>query len=199
MNTEPTRPAKANAPTAGATLRLLASRAVAAFQAPAGLDHNQIVRIFVRLLLTFCVRTFACIPAAALTEAGPTTAPALSVTRLRLCPNTRRSWVPVVTQENCTCQTATRRAALCGSSTPTIPNNHASETNQTGQASQPVIGGTPGLPPAHSSNHPNPAPTTRVTLVASAGWTGLRTGGPSTTASTVAAAPTRCPALSGGF
>lgn len=181
-----------------------------------GLDQIGVLRTFVRVLSGGCVRTASCILVAAVTEAGPTTASAQSVTRLRLCPNTRRSWVPVVTQENYTCPTNLGRAALCGSSTPTYPNN---STSLTGAVTTDVTAGTQDLPLDLYRNHRHQAPITLASLTGQptpkaqavltrlsasknlTDWalTGPRCGGRSTSAPTVVVAPIRCRVLTGGF
>lgn len=82
----------------------------------------QSVRTFVRQTVVGRVRTFVCVLGVGRADVSPVV-PAGRVSTLGcLCPNTRRSWVPV-TQEFCSCLPVISNSVVCGSSILTLPSN----------------------------------------------------------------------------
>ena len=159
------------------------------------------VRMFVRHVLSLCGRTSTCVSESSTDGGRVSPAVVLFSTLSCLCPNTRRFGVVGVFQEFCPCLHATRRvvgAAGCVLSTSTSPLlsllSHVLTTSAPLRRARTRLGLRHVLSPARPAL--SMASMSGATSLTS---TGLRVGGPSTSARTVAVALTNFRCRVGGF
>ena len=159
------------------------------------------VRMFVRHVLSLCGRTSTCVSESSTDGGRVSPAVVLFSTLSCLCPNTRRFWVVGVFQEFCPCLHATRRVVgavgcvLSTSTSPLLPLlSHAPTTSAPVRRARTRRGLRDVL--CLSLRCPLVSMVVGATSLTS---TGIRIGGPSTSARTVAAALTTFRCRVGGF